>query len=194
MSFPATWFVLPHVRTTGNQGSHPAACADPQGRGLFRRRQLEYRPVRTHDVRDLQRRDLSALPEATAAPTNTRTAHDSHTRQCSLPSRDTPCPVPTPARPTPASPVPATVRPQLASIERVWKLTRHLATHTRSSPRFPTLSKPSMPASIAGVARTTCGADHAALLKTLCLVMPDDPTLKDDALAIGGRARRILDE
>src|ERR1019366_2507870 len=110
MSLPATWFVLPHVGTTGNQGSHPAACADPQGRGPFRRRQLEYRPVRTHDVRDLQRRDLSALPEATAAPTNTRTAHDSHTRQCSLPSRDTPCPVPTPARPTPASPVPATVR------------------------------------------------------------------------------------
>src|ERR1039458_2638940 len=111
MSFPATWFVLPHVGTTGNQGSHPAACADPQGRGLFRRRQLEYRPVRTHDVRDLQRRDLSALPEATAAPTNTRTAHDSHTRQCSLRSRDSPCPVPAPARPTPASPVPATVQP-----------------------------------------------------------------------------------
>jgi hypothetical protein len=61
MSLPATWFVLPHVGTTGNQGSHAAACAGPQGRGLFRRRQLEYRPVRTHDVRDLQRRDLSAL-------------------------------------------------------------------------------------------------------------------------------------
>jgi hypothetical protein len=111
MSLPATWFALPHVGTTGNQGSHLAACADPQVCGLFRRRQLEHRPVRTHDVRDLQRRDLSGLPEATTAPTNTRTAHDPHTRQCSLPSRDTPCPVPTPARPTPASPVPATVQP-----------------------------------------------------------------------------------
>src|SRR5579863_237722 len=121
MSLPATRFALPHVGTAGNQGSHPAACAHPQVRGLFRCRQLAYRSVRTHDVRDLQRRHFPGLPDATAAPTNPRTAHDPRTRQCSLSSRHTPGPVSTPERPTPAPPVLATLqsstRPDRAGLE-----------------------------------------------------------------------------
>jgi hypothetical protein len=76
MSLPATRFALPHVGSTGNQGSDLAACADPQVRRLLWRRQLAQWSVRSHDVRDFQRRYLPELSQAPAAPTDTRTAHD----------------------------------------------------------------------------------------------------------------------
>src|SRR5271168_55160 len=68
MSLPAARFALSHVGSAGDQGPDPAACADPKVRGLLRRRQFEQRPIRTHDVPDVQRRDFPELPQATAAP------------------------------------------------------------------------------------------------------------------------------
>src|ERR1700690_1509942 len=90
MSLPAAWLALPHVGAAGNQRPDPAACADPQVRGLLRCRQFGQRPVRAHDVPDLQRRDLPEFPQAAAAPANPGTAHAPRARQCPLPSRETP--------------------------------------------------------------------------------------------------------
>jgi hypothetical protein len=87
MSLPTTRFALPHVDTTGNQGSDLAACADSQVRRLLWRRQLGYWSVRSHDVRNFQRRHLPELSQAPAAPTDTRTAYDAGTGQRSLSSR-----------------------------------------------------------------------------------------------------------
>jgi len=121
MSLPAAWFALPHVGTTGNQGPDPSACADPQVRRLFRCRQFEQRPVRTHDVPYLQRREFPEFPQATAAPANPWTANARRARQCPLPSRETPRPVPALQCPTPAAAVLAalqsTTRPHRASLE-----------------------------------------------------------------------------
>jgi len=121
MSLPATRFALPHVGAAGDQGPHFAACADPQVRGVFRRRQLEQRPVRSHDVYGIQRRDFPTLSQAVAAPTNTRPAHDPCTRQCSLSSRQTPGAIPASLCQTAAAAVPAALqsatRPDRAGLE-----------------------------------------------------------------------------
>ena len=88
MSFPTARFALPHVGTAGNQGPHLAACADPQVRRLLWRRQLAQWSVRSHDVRDFQRRHVPELSPASAAPADSRTAHDAGTGQRSVSSRD----------------------------------------------------------------------------------------------------------
>lgn len=127
MSLPAARLPLPYVGTAGNQRPHPAACVDPQVRGLLRRGQSDLGAVRTHDVHCLQCRDLPGLPQATAASSNSRTSHAPRTRQRPLPSRRTPGPVSTSARSTPQTPVSAVLqsstRPYRASLE------------TRSAPR-----------------------------------------------------------
>lgn len=121
MSLPATRFALSHVGTAGNQGPHLAACADPKIRGLFRRRQFDHRSVRTHDVPNLQRRNIPELSQAAAAPKDSRTTHDPRTRQRPLSSRTPlgrvfapPCPGSTAA--VSAAIQPAT-RPDRASLE-----------------------------------------------------------------------------
>jgi hypothetical protein len=115
MSLPATRLALPHVGTAGNQRPHPAARPDPQVCGVFRRRQCRQRSVCSHDVRHLQRRDLSGLSQAVAAPTNTGPVHDPRARQCSLSSRNSPAPIPASQRPTPAAAVSATLQPATRS-------------------------------------------------------------------------------
>jgi len=110
MSLPAAWFAMPHVGTSGNQGSHSAPCADPQVRGLLRRRQFEQRPVHTHDVPCLQRRDFPEFPRATAVPANPWTANARGARQCPLPSRKTPRSIPALQRPVSAAAVPAALQ------------------------------------------------------------------------------------
>lgn len=111
MSLPATRLALPNVGTTGSQGPDPAARAYAKVRGLFRCGQLEQRPVRSHDVHNLQRGNFPELSQATAAPTNTGPAHDPRTRQCSLSSRSAPGSIPASKRPTPAAAIPATLQP-----------------------------------------------------------------------------------
>jgi len=115
MSLPATRLALPHVGTPGNQGSHPAACPDPQVRGVFRRRQCGQRSVRSHDVHDFQRRDVPGLSQATAAPTHPGPTHDPRARQCSLSSRNTPAPIPASQRPTPAAALSPALQPATRS-------------------------------------------------------------------------------
>ena len=110
MSLPATRLALPHVGTAGDQGPHFAACTDPQVRGVFRRRQLEQRPLRSHDVHGIQRRDFPALSQTAAAPTNTRPAHDPCARQCPLSSRETLGAIPASLCPTSAAAVPAALQ------------------------------------------------------------------------------------
>jgi transposase len=112
MSLPATRFPLPHVGTARSQGPDPAACADPKVGGLLWGRQFGHRTIRTNDVPDLQRRHLQDFPQALASPANARTSLDRRARQLRLLFLP------------PYS-------PQLAPIERVWKLTRRLATHNR---------------------------------------------------------------
>src|SRR6266581_8549552 len=94
MSLPATWLALQNVGTAGDQGPDPAACADPQVRGLLRCRQFVQRPIRTHDVPYLQRGDFPEFPRATAAPANPGAAHAPCARQRPLPSRETPSALP----------------------------------------------------------------------------------------------------
>ena len=88
MSLPTTRFALPHVGTARNQGPHLAARADPQVRRLLWRGQPAQWSVRSHDVRDFQRRHVPELSAASAAPAHTGTAHDAGTGQRSLSSRD----------------------------------------------------------------------------------------------------------
>ena len=67
--------------------------------------------------------------------------------------------------------------PQLAPIERVWKLARRMATHTDSLPLLARCLPRSTVASSAGNNQIRCCVDYAALLKTLCLkqAIPPDP-------------------
>jgi len=121
MSLPATRLPLPHVGSAGNQGPHPAACANPQVGGLLRRGQPENRSVRTHDVRRLQRPDLPGLPQATAASSHRRPPHNPRIGQRPLSSRRTPGPVSTSTISTPEAAVSAALqsstRPHRASLE-----------------------------------------------------------------------------
>src|SRR5271167_635275 len=121
MSLPATWLALPNVGTAGNQGPDPAPCTDPQVRGLLRCRQLEQRPIRTHDVPHLQRRDFPEFPEATAAPANPGTTDAPRARQCPLSSRETPGAIPafscTRSAPAVLAALQSTTRPHRASLE-----------------------------------------------------------------------------
>jgi hypothetical protein len=111
MSLPATRFALSHVGTAGNQGPHLAARLDPKVRGLFRCRQFDHRSVRTHDVRDLQRRNVPELSQAAAAPKDLRTTHDPCTRQRPLSSRLTPGHIFAPPRSRSAAAVSASIHP-----------------------------------------------------------------------------------
>jgi len=115
MSLPATRLALSHVGTAGNQGPHPAACADPQVGGLFWRRQFGHRAVRTDDVPDLQRCNVPHFPQAVAAPTNARTPNDRCARQCPLSSRQTPGRLSSSPCPTVAPALPAAVQPATRS-------------------------------------------------------------------------------
>src|SRR5208283_248925 len=111
MSLPTARFALPHVGTTGNQGSDLAARADPQVRRLLWCRQLAQWSVRSHDVRDFQRHHVPELSQAPAAPTHTRTAYDAGTGQRSLSSRDPLGPIFAQPRSKPTAVVSATIQP-----------------------------------------------------------------------------------
>jgi hypothetical protein len=115
MSLPTARFALSHVGTAGNQGPHLAACADPQVGGVLRRRQFGYRSVRTHDVPDLQRRNVPHFPQAIAAPTNAGTANDRRARQCPISSRKTPGHLSSSSCPTIAPAFPAALQPATCS-------------------------------------------------------------------------------
>jgi transposase len=107
MSLPTTRFALPHVGAARNQGPDTASCADPKVGGLLRGRQLGHRPVRANDVPDLQRRYVRYHHARLLADFLRR--HARQLRLLFLPPYS----------------------PQLAPIERVWKLARRLATHNR---------------------------------------------------------------
>src|ERR1700677_102243 len=111
MSLPATWLALRNVGTAGDQGPDSAPCADPQVRGLLRRRQFEQWPIRTHDVPDLQRRDIREFPQAPAAPADPGTAHAPRARQRPLSSRHTPGSVSASSCPRSAAAVLAALQP-----------------------------------------------------------------------------------
>ena len=142
MSLPATWLALPDVGTAGNQGPDPAACADPQVRGLLRCRQFGQRPVRPHDVPDLQRRDI---PRASSSGCCASKPRDGACSSCStMPATITrnswPPYLRCHARDLRLLFLPP-YSPQLAPIERVWKLTRRLATHNRYFATLPEVLK-----------------------------------------------------
>jgi hypothetical protein len=111
MPLPATWLALPHVGPAGDQGPDPAARTDPQVHRLLRRGQPQYRTARAHDVQGLQRRDLPALSQAAAAPSNAPPPHDSRARQRSLPSRRDPQAIPAPAGAVSATALSTTLQP-----------------------------------------------------------------------------------
>jgi hypothetical protein len=111
MSLPATRLALSHVGAARNQGPHLAACVNPQVRRLLWRRQLGYWSVRSHDVRDFQRRHLPELSPASAAPAHSGTARDAGTGQRSLSSRDPLGAILAPPRSTSAAGVSAAIQP-----------------------------------------------------------------------------------
>jgi hypothetical protein len=111
MSLPTARFALPHVGTTGNQGSNLAARADPQVRRLLWCRQPAQRSVRSHDVHDFQCRHVPELSQAPAAPTDTRAAHDAGTGQRSVSSRDPLGPIFAQPRSKPTAVVSAAIQP-----------------------------------------------------------------------------------
>ncbi len=141
MSLPATRFALSHVGTAGDQGPHFAACIDPQVGGLFWRRQFGHRQfvwmmcpisnaamLRTFLGRLLGqqtpgRRMIVVLDNARYHHTKLLAAflhrHARQLRRLFLPPYS----------------------PQLAPIERVWKLTRRLATHNRYFATLPDVLK-----------------------------------------------------
>src|SRR5277367_266305 len=113
MSLPATRLALPHVGTARNQGPHLATCADPQVGGLLWRRQLAQWSVRSHDVRDFQRRHVPELSPASAAPADSGTAHDAGTGQRSLSSRNPLGAIFAPPRSTSTAGVSAAIQPAI---------------------------------------------------------------------------------
>src|SRR5690349_316920 len=111
MPLPATRFALPYVGGPRDQGSDPAARPDPQIHRLLWCGQPAHRAVRAHDVPGVQRRDLPALSQATAAPAYPPPPHDPRARQCALPSCRTAATLPASGGYTPALAVPATLQP-----------------------------------------------------------------------------------
>src|SRR5208283_1020573 len=91
-ALPATWFALPDVDSTGDQGSDFAACAHAPQRGLLWRRAPARRAI-LFPTRDpqVQRAHLLGLP-ACAVPYQRRqpAAGGGDHGQCPLPPRPTP--------------------------------------------------------------------------------------------------------
>ncbi len=115
MSLPAARLPLPHVGTARNQGSDPAACADPKIRCLFWCRQFGQRAVRANDVPHLQRRHLQDFSQTLAAPAHAGTKDDRRAGQCSISPRATPGRFP-PQQCSKSQPVvPSAVQPSVGS-------------------------------------------------------------------------------
>jgi hypothetical protein len=115
MSLPTARFALPHVGTTGDQGSNLAARAHSQVGGLLWCRQPAKRSVRSHDVHDFQCRHVPELSQAPAAPTDTRAAHDAGTGQRSVSSRGPLGPIFAQPRSKPTAVVSAAIQPATGS-------------------------------------------------------------------------------
>jgi len=137
MPLPATRHPLPYVGAAGRQSPHPLACAHSQVRGVLWRSQHPHRQTGYRLRADIQRRVLPALLDAPAqAPLPWQTPRllvldnaKYHHARLLQPWLHTHRKVLTLMFLPPYS-------PELNPIERVWKLTRWLATRNR---HFPTL-------------------------------------------------------
>src|SRR5574337_683089 len=131
MPLPTTWHPVSYVGAARNQGSGSAPCSHPQVGGLFWGCQLAHRQVHLLAVRHVQRGHVRDLSEDAAAASFAWHAHGAGTGQCPIPPRG---PAQTLAskisrRAHPA--VSAAVQSATGPIERVWKLTRRMATHNQ---------------------------------------------------------------
>ena len=131
MPLPTTWHPVPHVGAARDQGSGPAPCAHPQVGRLLRGRQFAHRHVRPLPVHHVQRghvRDLSedALRHRSRDTRMVLVLDNARYHHAVLLK-----PLLRKYRAVLTLLFLPPYSPQLAPIERVWKLARRLATHNR---------------------------------------------------------------
>ncbi len=131
MPLPTTWDPVSYVGAARNQGSGSAPCPHPQVGGLFWGRQLAHRQVHPLAVRHVQRGHVRDLSEDAAAASFAWHAHGAGPGQCPIPPRGPAHALPSKISRRAHPAVSATVQSATGPIERVWKLTRRIATHNR---------------------------------------------------------------
>ena len=87
MPLSTTRFASTHVDTTRNQGSGPAACADPQIRGVLWRGEFKHRKVCACNVQRVQCRNVPGFPQKIIASPLSRQAHGGSAGQCQISPR-----------------------------------------------------------------------------------------------------------
>ena len=169
MPLPAAWHPMPDVGAARDQGPGAAARAHPQIGRVLRRGQSAYRQVRPLPVREVRCGHVRELSEELLR-------HRSRGKRMVIVLDN--------ARYHHAMLLKPLLRkyrtvlsllflppysPQLAPIERVWKLARRMATHNRFFATLGELLTAVDNASTVGAHRMQCYGDYAALFKTLCL-------------------------
>jgi len=132
MPFPAARHAVSDVGAPGDQRPGALPCPHSQVGGLFRCGQPRLRQVRSCSVRQVRRRHLRGIPQEAAAAPDTRQAHGGRPGQRAVPHHAVLlAPLRRRYRKVLTLLFLPPYSPQLAPIERVWKLTRRLATHNR---------------------------------------------------------------
>ena len=128
---PAPRDALSHVDPAGGGRPRCPACSDSRVDLLLRRGQPAHRHLCAQLLPGIQLRHLRGIPpEATPLPVAPQ-EDGGCPRQRPLPPRQTPPTSSVGAPPASRTALSSALQPQLAPIERVWKLTRRLATHNR---------------------------------------------------------------
>ena len=137
MPFPTTRYSTTDVDTTGNKRPSIETCSYTQIGSLLRSSKCEEWQVCSIHLRQVQCRNLQGFPDKGVAMSPTRQAYGDSFGQCPIPPCDSACTVSEKISPCNKLEFLPPYSPQLAPIERVWKLARRVATHNQY---FATLS------------------------------------------------------
>ena len=131
MPLPTTWHPVPHVGAARDQGSDPAPCIHPQVGRLLRGRQFAHRHVRPLSVRHVQCGYVRDRSEDAAAASLPQHAHGAVLDNARYHHAVLLKPLLRKYRAVLTLLFLPPYSPQLAPVERVWKLARRMATHNR---------------------------------------------------------------
>lgn len=131
MPLPATRHSITDVDPSGNKGPDIKACSNSQIGSLLWSSKCETWQISSSYVRQVQCRNFQNFSEEAVEMPPSRQAYSDSFGQCPIPPCGIACSVPKKISPSPKTGFLPAYSPELAPIERVWKLARRLATHNQ---------------------------------------------------------------